>query len=223
MKKIGEYWVPDIDVQGDYNLARTRIAFENNKGIQIENLLKALEYVKHTSLAIDGGANVGSWSRVLGGRFGVVHSFEPYPPAFECLAENIKNWNLEKVVSLHHKALSDTNEKVSVEPAGVGRRSVTCGITGPGEIEAVSIDSLELGECSFIKLDLEGFESRALLGAKETIKNFRPLILIENKFEKKRLFNKKSSAEKILNKYGYNVLDKFGDNQIDWLFKHKSM
>jgi FkbM family methyltransferase len=223
MRKIGEYWVPDIDVEGQYNLERTKIAFENNQGIQIANLHGSLEYVKDSELAIDGGANVGSWTRLLANRFSVVHCFEPYKPAYECLVANISDWNLTGKVILHNKALSDINEKVSVEPAGVGRRSVTCGVTGPGEIEAISIDSINLKKCSFIKLDLEGFEAKALLGAKETIKKYKPLILIENKFEKRGFFNNKSPAEKILNKYGYCVLDKFGDNQIDWLFKHKSM
>ena len=219
MRKIGEYWVPDIDVEGQYNLERTKIAFENNHGIQIANLHGALEYVKDLEFAIDGGANVGSWTRLLADRFSLVHSFEPYKPAYECLAANISDWNLRGKVILHNKALSDINEKVSVEPAGVGRRSVTCGVTGPGEISAISIDSLELASCSFIKLDLEGYESKALLGAKETIKKFKPYILIENKFEKKYFFQKKSPAEKILNRYGYVVVNKFGDKKIDWLFE----
>jgi FkbM family methyltransferase len=219
MKKIGEYWVPDIDVEGKYNLDRTKIAFENNQGIQIGNLHDALRYVKDSDLAIDGGANVGSWTRVLANRFSVVHCFEPYPPAYECLSANINNWHLTGEVTMHNKALSDVNEKVSVEPAGVGRRSVTCGVTGPGKIEAISIDSLDLKSCSFIKLDLEGYESKALLGAKETIRKYKPFILMENKYEKKYFFQKKSPAEKILNKYGYVVVNKFGDQKIDWLFE----
>jgi len=220
MKKIGEYWVPDIDVEGQYNLDRTKIAFENNQGVQIANLFAALEYVKNSELAIDGGANVGSWTRVLGNRFQAVHSFEPYKYAYDCLVANINQWRLSGIVTLHNKALSDKNERVSVEPAGVGRRSVTCGVTGPGEIEATIIDSLDLRACSFIKLDLEGYEAKALLGAKETIKRFKPHILIENKFEK-NFFHKKSPAEKLLNRFGYVVVNKFGESQIDWLFEHR--
>ena len=41
----------------------------------------------------------------------------------------------------------------------------------------------------------------------------------KNKYEKKYFFQKKSPAEKILNKYGYVVVNKFGDQKIDWLFE----
>jgi FkbM family methyltransferase len=48
------------------------------------------------------------------------------------------------------------------------------------EVSAVTIDSLNLDQCDFIKLDLEGAEPLALQGAKETIKKFHPIILFEH-------------------------------------------
>jgi FkbM family methyltransferase len=48
------------------------------------------------------------------------------------------------------------------------------------EVRTVTIDSLNLDNCDFIKLDLEGAEPLALLGAMETIKKFHPTILFEH-------------------------------------------
>lgn len=48
------------------------------------------------------------------------------------------------------------------------------------EVQAVTIDGLNLDRCDFIKLDLEGAEPLALSGAIETIKKFHPTILFEH-------------------------------------------
>jgi len=42
-----------------------------------------------------------------------------------------------------------------------------------------TLDSFGYTDVSFIKIDVEGYEYRVLQGAEETIKNFRPTILVE--------------------------------------------
>ncbi|UCD31074.1 MAG: FkbM family methyltransferase [Desulfobacterales bacterium] len=218
MKKIGAYWVPDIDAKEGKNLDRSKLAFEEGEGIQIKNLQRAMQWFTKFDLAIDGGANVGSWTRLLAEKFSVVHSFEPNHEAFLCLQRNIDEWGLSNKVVLHEQALSDFSGFVSVLPAG-GKRTVTAKVMGSGPTEAITIDSLNLAGCSFIKLDIEGYEAKALLGATQTIKLLRPWILIENKKRRSFFFQKRSEAEKVLREWKYTLAEKIGSPPIDWLYK----
>ncbi len=218
MIKIGNYWVPDGDAVEGYNLERTRAAYENGDGIQIDHLRGALEFVDEFELAIDGGANVGSWTKAMAGVFDRTHSFEPFAPAFACLERNVAEWELGAGVQLHEVALSDRVEGVSLSPAGEGRRSVTCGVTGKGSVPAISLDSLRLEACSLIKLDIEGYEAKALKGARKTIQLFQPWILIENRRPQEKL-DQPSKAEKLLKRFGYELVAKFGDPELDWLYR----
>ena len=46
-------------------------------------------------------------------------------------------------------------------------------------VRALRIDSLALGRCDFIKIDVEGMEISVLHGAEATISRCRPIMLIE--------------------------------------------
>lgn len=218
MKKIGQFWVPDVDATPGDNLTKSQHGFANGAGPQIAHLLRALELVPGRTLAIDGGANVGAWTSVMAKEFGVVHSFEPSKEAFACLARNVEEWALGPHVAVHHKALSNRHEFVSIGTRE-GARTVTGRIIGAGDIEAITLDSLGLPYCSFLKLDLEGHEEAALKGAAKTIKTFGPWILIENKPRLLERITGGTKADKYLRKLGYRLVEKIGDKQIDWLYK----
>ena len=47
-------------------------------------------------------------------------------------------------------------------------------------IKKITVDSLGLAACQFIKLDVEGMKIMALTGAQETISKFRPIMYVEN-------------------------------------------
>ena len=173
VQKIGDFWVPDIDAAPGWNLERSQASFEGGKGIQIHHLLRALELVPERRLAVDGGANVGSWTRALADSFEVVHAFEPNPAAYACLERNVAEWGIAGEVSTHARGISDRRENVSLTTNANGR-TISGRISGPGDIECVPIDSLDLPACSFLKLDVEGYEAQALNGAAETIKKHRP-------------------------------------------------
>lgn len=91
------------------------------------------------------------------------------------------------------------------------------------EVSAVTIDGLNLEQCDFIKLDLEGAEPLALSGAMETIKKFYPTILFEHNYhqlsdETYEYFGepRKTSFE-ILSSLGYSITPVGMDN---YLAKH---
>jgi FkbM family methyltransferase len=60
-----------------------------------------------------------------------------------------------------------------------GISSVSTGVGHPVRVARVTVDSLGITDVSFIKVDVEGHELNALLGAAETIERDRPALLIE--------------------------------------------
>ncbi|MND45949.1 hypothetical protein D3C80_368170 [compost metagenome] len=218
MQKIGEFWVPDIDAAPGDNFEKSRRGFEQKAGVQIAHLERALEFVPGRLVAVDGGANVGSWTKKMAQYFSAVHSFEPNPDAFACLARNVDDWGVAKIATAYAKGLSDQHEFVSIGTKE-GARTVTGKIVGKGDIECITIDSLGLAECSFLKLDLEGYEHRALAGAADTIRRCKPWILVENKQTNVEKILGGTKAEKYLKKVGYELVEKIGEKQIDWLFR----
>lgn len=223
MQKIGKFWVPDIDAAPGRNLERSKFGFEQRSGVQIWHLHRALEIVPGRELAVDGGANVGAWTKLMAQHFKLVISFEPNPDVYGCLARNVAEWGIKGNVEIHRQAISDQFELVRIETADTGARTVTGKIAGSGDIEAVTIDSLSLASCSFLKFDLEGYEAKAIRGAVVTINRFKPWILIENKATDAEIASGGTQAERILEECGYVLVEKIGDDRIDWLYRHNSV
>lgn len=218
MQRIGDFWIPDIDAAPGRNLERSRFGFEQRAGVQIDHLERALEFVPGRAVAIDGGANVGAWTRLMAKHFAAVHSFEPNPDVFRCLERNVREWHADAVVTVYQKGISDRREFVSIGTKE-GARTVTGRVTGPGEIECITLDSLNLADCSLLKLDLEGYELRALKGAEATMDRYHPWVLIENKPSLAERLTGGSPAERFLRKKGYRLVERIGRDGIDWLFR----
>lgn len=141
-------------------------------------LPRILKFIKPGDTVIDCGAFIGdhtiAYSEKVGG-FGYVIGIESNPEAYECL-----KYNLSKAASTTcfiNNAVSDVSESglVIVPNENAGASSVSIG----NSIYTMTIDSLKLAKCNLIKMDIEGFEVKALNGARETIKKFRPYLVIE--------------------------------------------
>lgn len=128
-------------------------------------------YLRGTML--DVGANIGTHSYHYA-KFGWVHCFEPNPLAYECLQHNMKG--LPRV-TLHNVAVSDHAGSIDMV---LDTSNYGASYTKPGtSIPTITIDSLNLLACDFIKIDVEGDELAVLRGAKETIAKCRPVMCIE--------------------------------------------
>lgn len=97
------------------------------------------------------------------------------------------------------------------------------------EVKSVTIDSLNLEQCDFIKLDLEGSESLALFGALETIKKLHPTILFEHNHH--QLSDKsyeefgalKKTPFEILFSLGYSITPIEQDNYLAKALENRSI
>ena len=142
-----------------------------------QNMLPLLNpYIHKGFTVIDIGGYIGDHTQYYVhrvGRDGKVFVFEPNFPAFECLKFNMSKY---LNVACFNMGASDSNHTISIAQSdNVGASHAIKG----GDVKCVTIDSLKLKECHFIKMDCEGMELRALKGAKETIAKHKPTMLIE--------------------------------------------
>jgi FkbM family methyltransferase len=141
-------------------------------------------------VAIDAGANIGyvtlHLSRAVGPT-GAVHSFEPLPGNVQRIGDSMRD-NACANVSVHAKAIGETKGTVnfyafsdeygswhalgSLRPLRRKHQIVTC--------DVVRLDDAIQGPVRLIKIDVEGAEVGALLGAQRIIREHRPHIIVEN-------------------------------------------
>lgn len=142
-----------------------------------QNMLPLLDpYIHKGFTVVDIGAYIGDHTEYYVkrvGRLGKVFAFEPNPIAFECLHYNM---NKHHNVATWQLGISDAAHGISLlaDP----NAGATHAIEG-NDIQCITLDSLELPECHFIKMDCEGMELRALEGSKNTIAKHSPVMLLE--------------------------------------------
>lgn len=182
---------------------------------QIENLQAGLKYVTNFDCAIDGGAHIGTWSKVMAQSFARVIAVEPSADTCECLL-----LNLEKVanVDVRNVALGDAPGTVRMHLDADQKLRANTGarFTKPGgDIPVETIDSWNLSSLGFLKLDVEGSEYVALHGAVETITRCKPIVLFENKFLWSKNFGlPKDSVSRLLTGLRYRMVDRVSRDEI---------
>jgi FkbM family methyltransferase len=143
---------------------------------------------------LDGGANEGVYTVFASARVGPmgrVIAVEPSPRELKRLKANI-NINRAANVIIADVALADRPRSVKLilaEQQHSGQNTLGAFIyegVNPVEVRcvrAVTIDDLilthGLSRLDIVKLDLEGAEFRALIGARNTLRDMKPLLLIE--------------------------------------------
>ncbi len=184
---------------------------------QASHLQTALTYVTDWSLAIDGGAHVGTWSRLMADRFSRVIAVEPSADTFEALTANMATFECVNV-ERRNIAIGAVAGLVSMAPLepraeamkNTGARFVQLG----GDIPCERIDDWALPSVGFIKLDIEGSEVDALIGASQTLTRCRPIVLFENKGFCRRFGHAKDGPQAFLASVGYRHIDTAGKDQI---------
>lgn len=135
---------------------------------------------------IDAGANIGVFTLQAAravGETGKVYAFEPMRKSFDMLARSVRANGFDNRCSLFNAGLGERAGKGSFHLSGhatnPGSSYVSLG-TGGEEIAICAIDSINY-ECPirFIKLDVEGFESFVIRGARQTIEKHNPVIFTE--------------------------------------------
>jgi FkbM family methyltransferase len=114
---------------------------------------------------------------------GLVFAIEPQRAVYQLLCTNLALNEVTNARAIHAGA-GQTNGKAFVPPLDYTKPGNFGGIelaeTRGEPVDLVSIDSLQLPACHFMKIDVEGHEPAVISGAAETIARFRPVIYVEN-------------------------------------------
>ena len=162
--------------------------FEPNELSLVDSLLRPGMNI------VDGGANEGAYTVFFASRVGStghVIAVEPSSRELERLRANIAGNNLNNVVVVA-SALADRAGEASLmiaEASHAGQNTmgefIHAGVTSAGTevVPTATLDELVaahgLAGLDLIKLDVEGAEMRALMGAENVLRTARPLVLLE--------------------------------------------
>lgn len=144
---------------------------------QYHKLTAALSFVRGFRTAVDVGAHCGLWSMFLAQRFSKLHAWEPISLHRKCFGLNV----VEGDVTLHAAALGAEEGFCSMTTTQGSSGDSWVQASPSGEVPIEVLDSYNLRDVDFIKLDCEGYEFFALRGAEETLRRCRPVICVEQK------------------------------------------
>jgi FkbM family methyltransferase len=144
--------------------------------------IKSKEKLKNSTI-IDCGAYIGDSAFVFEKELNPkeIICIEPDEKNYEILLENIKLNNLANKIKAIKIAVGNKEIKGNIILNGtIGAYIIE---TSHGKVQFSTIDnlvfdSLKISNVGLIKMDIEGYELLAMKGASETIKKFKPVLII---------------------------------------------
>lgn len=157
----------------------------------LTSLLCNLCRFDNDDIVIDVGANIGWYSIILStlmSKSCKTYAFEPDPLNFELLTHNCKLNNMRNIECINAAVGENIGTAtLHLYPSKNRGRHSLIALQGNSErldVKMMSLDSffeenhINLARIKFLKIDIEGFEYAALLGAKKILKMI-PMVLME--------------------------------------------
>jgi FkbM family methyltransferase len=136
-------------------------------------------YIKSYDHGVDVGAHCGFWTMAMSQDFQRVTAFEPVGENCRAFAHNVSLVAGACKVDLIQMALGDTVGRVSMDLKETS--SANAEVIDGDDIVMWRLDDLNLDPFSFLKIDVDGYELHVIRGALETIKKYKPTIIVEMK------------------------------------------
>ena len=215
MKKIGNWWI-----DGKSKIVSNMILTE--KFTCLPTLDKVFPYIKKFDSAIDIGTWIGDSTVPISKQFKNVIGFEANPAIFLCCLENLKDRNITNC-SVRNIAVSNSvsekdffNGKSTFSGWVSERTSFDISTTNHIKVKTVTLDSLNLKDIDFVKIDVDSHEGYLIEGAQNFLRENSPVILIENKpnSQKARQLADMPDPFEILVSLGYILVEKISKNDF---------
>jgi FkbM family methyltransferase len=175
----GRYWIP----------AGSRYVLPFNLAEQRRKIYGIGDYGPHAGdITLDCGANIGvTVHEELAAGAKTVVAIEPAPENLECLRRNYAKEIAAGQVIVVPKGVWDKEDVLTlrVDPTNSAADSFVLQREGAVELEKVPLTTidklvaeLKLERVDYIKLDIEGAEPKALVGAKATLAKYKPRLSV---------------------------------------------
>jgi len=191
---FGNFVIDEYDLIGNF--------IRNNKFWEYHLYELYSNMIKEDYYCIDAGANIGFHSIQLGKFSKKVYSFEPQTYIYNQLCANILFNGLDYKIEAFKLGLGDKEEvkqlwniehenwvgngvhnwggRGIIQENYGGDRAINNEIREEDNIKVISLDSMNIPKCDLIKIDVQGYEYNLLVGAKNLINTFHPVIFLEN-------------------------------------------
>lgn len=148
------------------------------------------QHLKKGDYVIDVGANIGAHTVALAkiiGTSGIVYAFEPERMNYYTLCGNIAINNLHNIQAFQ-VGISNEEKEIKIPYVDIRNTNNYGSLslkTDYGNfigysIPCVKLDSLSIEKCALIKIDVEGMEKEVILGSLNIIKQFKPILYVED-------------------------------------------
>ncbi len=155
------------------------------------------KFIMKDDVVFDIGSNIGAFTVPFAkkvGELGQVYAFEPQKVIYELLQDNV-NKNKLKNVKVFNVGIGKKKEELElneIDYSEVGNfggvsfkydsSSFTKNIKNKKyKVKIISLNEfMEIEKCNFLKIDVELMELDILMGGKNFLKKFRPILWIEN-------------------------------------------
>jgi FkbM family methyltransferase len=185
----------------------------------------ALEFVPddRRALCVQAGGNFGVWPWLLAPHFKQVVTFEPHPTNYGLMRQNLHGTDNIETLPF---GLGAQHGSVQLRTSRRNHGAHRLDFNESGEIEVVTLDSLNLPALDLLDLDIEGAEPYALEGAKDTIARFKPVIVVEqwrgwmprenreSRGHEKELYGNDYNAGMWLRDHGYRLVKRVTQDEI---------
>lgn len=185
-----------------------------------------LKHGRKDSIILDIGANIGSFTVSFAKLFPSckVHAFEMMDKTYKALQKSVELNELDNVIT-HNIGLYDKDGVYGINYKSnmLGHTCIVDDVMLKSNPVAVvnnnaictTLDSFNLENVSFIKMDIQGAEYFALLGAEKTLRNSDCVIIAEYV---KHDYGKLDKTKKYLKSLNYELISQHGK---DFLFMKK--
>jgi FkbM family methyltransferase len=176
------------------------------------------KYLKSGDIFYDIGANIGFFSVIaarLVGTSGHIYAFEPVKENAACIRHNIKLNDFSQITLLEKAVSSSAGEGEMLLTLHPGGHALSTVYTPPDiqsslTVELVSIDDLVAQKIllppTVVKIDVEGAEIDVLRGMKQTIQQFKPILIYEvDDGNKESLTQKSQEIETFISYFDYKI------------------
>jgi FkbM family methyltransferase len=199
MKLVEGWQVPDLDE-----------CCINALLVELPDLKASYTFINQFRTVIQAGGNIGVYPATMAQQFERVITVEPDTVNYQALLLNVAGSdNIEHAQA----AFGDKEGTAAIDhiyPENIGAHQLKAG----NDIKVITIDSLNVHDCDFLQLDIEGSEHQAILGAERTIKKTYPIITLELKGLGSRYGYSDEDTIELLASWGYEIVGRVNRDVI---------